>query len=142
MVLLRNTAKQVVNTKQLHLNVLKSRSPIFTLPFSIGNNKEVQIPIYKISYIEANGVLSKVHLFDQKDNHLSIAMSIGECEQILKSYAFIRVHRSYLVNYSFIKNFKIDSDPKVHLDTNESLPLSRRRKKGVLNYVDTLSDKM
>lgn len=138
MVQLSNTAQQITNTKSLHLNVLKSRSPLFTIPFSIGNNKEVHIPLYKIIYIEANGVLSKVHLHDQKDSPLSIAMSIGQCEQVLKNYAFVRVHRTFLVNYSFVEDFQMETEPVVHLATKEVLPLARRRKKAILDYIDNL----
>ena len=132
------TIEEAINKELLLLNILKSRSPAYTLPFSIGNNKEICIAPCKICYVESDGVSSRIHFYNQKETSISIALSIGECEEILRPYAFLRIHRSYLLNYSFIKDFQLEGESQVNLVTDISLRLARRRKKSVLKYFEEM----
>ena len=49
--------------KQLFFNLIRSRRINFTIPFSVGKEKPVEIPLIYITDIEANGeVLSLIHI--------------------------------------------------------------------------------
>jgi DNA-binding LytR/AlgR family response regulator len=62
-------------------------------------------------------------------NVIKITLTIGECERILKDYAFVRTHRSYLINSSYISSLECGREGNVLLEGGVKIPLSRRRKK-------------
>ena len=53
---------------------------------------------------------------------------IGSLEERLKSYGFVRIHRSYLVNIRHIRKI---SNYVITLDTGTKLPVSRARYRAV-----------
>ncbi len=127
--------EESLDIKSLLANVLKSRSTDFKVPFSLGNNKEIDISINKICFIEAKGELSIIHLDNDGDRSPTVAMSVGQCEKILKNFAFLRVHRSFLVNCTFIKYIQLSSETLVHLITGSIIPISRRKKESIKIYM-------
>ncbi len=64
-------------------------------------------------------------------NHKPILVSktLGEYEEILTDYQFIRIHKSYLVNSKHI--VKLDRENLVWLSDGKSLAVSKRRKEKV-----------
>ena len=66
--------------------------------------------------------------FSNGKKHLS-AKTIKEYEEILIHHDFIRLHKSHLVNVTFIKN--IANEGKVTLEDGAVIPVSRQRKKEV-----------
>jgi len=109
-------------------NVIISRRADFALPFSVGNSKTVNVPIGKITHVVSDGVLSRFHMHGFSRESLYITNSIGDCSHILKRYAFIRIHRSFLVNCSFVNRIEWKRNGILHLINGEKFPISRRRK--------------
>ena len=133
---MNSTIKEnTVDVKSLLANVLKSRSADFKKFFSKGNNKEIEILINNIQFIEAKGELSVLHMDDQVEKSPIVAMSIGQCEDMLKNFAFLRVHRSFVVNCTFIKNIQLIPEAQIHLVTGEVIPISRRRRESIIKYM-------
>ena len=119
------------DNQSLLKNLLQTRHPKYSLKFPIGNSKELDIAISNISYIEAEGVLSKLHMIDGNRNIIKTTSTIGDCEHRLKDYAFVRTHRSYLVNCSCINYIESGKACKIILLSNVEIPVSRRRMKTI-----------
>ena len=129
---------QKPSTRLLLKNAILSRHPNFTLAFPVGNSKEIKVPIGKISYIESDGVLSKFHMQEGERKTISIAATIGECEKKLAAYAFIRTHRSYMVNASCLAAKEWDREGTMTLSCGMKLPISRRRKSDIQEILEKI----
>ncbi len=84
-------------------------------------HKIYRLNVMDISYVESIGKDILIHV---KDEVIEIRYSLSEVEEMLSPYHFFRIHKSYLVNGTFI--YSIESR-EVKLTTGESLPLSRYR---------------
>lgn len=79
-----------------------------------------------IKYIKAARVYTEVYL---KNGEVKLTRrSIREYEEILIHCDFVKIHKSYLVNFAWVD--KVSQD-KVNVD-NEALPIASRQKKEVL----------
>jgi len=58
---------------------------------------------------------------------------LGEFEELLRDYGFIRIHRSTIININRIQEFKRGRDPQVILDNGTELEVSRTRKDELLS---------
>lgn len=61
---------------------------------------------------------------------LLVSKTIGEYEDILNEYQFIRVHKSYLVNKAHVK--KVDKEGLLWLSNDVQVPVSRRKKNEIM----------
>ena len=94
-----------------------------TLEDSLGH--PVHIHVNRTIYIEAKDNYQYIISAGKQE---MVRCSIAELEKALEPYRYIRVHRSYLVNYKYIR--RINSD-HILLDDGRSLPMSRLRKKEI-----------
>lgn len=92
-----------------------------TQVFNCINGDLVAINIKEIMYIESNK--HKVTVYLQKREIVTKA-KIGELEENLKDYGFIRVHIGYLINMKYI--FSIEKT-EIILANQTSVPMSRHR---------------
>lgn len=84
--------------KAIYAFLEKRRTGAF-LPIQTPDKQAVYLKISDIMYIEAFGKKSKVKIGD----NLTVAFdSIAEMEEKLRDCNFMRIHRSYLVNFAFI----------------------------------------
>ena len=67
---------------------------------------------------------------------LMISRTLGEYEDLLEDYGFLRIHKSYLVNKSFVTS--VDRDGNILMVNGKSFPISRRRKEVVMNSLKGL----
>ncbi len=96
------------------------------------------IEVKKIIYCEAEGKYTKVFLNDGK--HVLMSINIGEYEEMLGHYGFIRIHNSYLLNKNYIEKIhKIKDLFFIKVMNMDLLPISRRRKTEVLELVESYS---
>lgn len=116
--------------------IICSRCPQFRMTFSTGNGKELALPLMNIRYIEADGITSDIHLADYSRIKVSVTHSIGFCEKLLEEYAFVRIHRKYLVNYSWIQKITRDSEMHCVLNEEKELPVARRRQRPLLEQIN------
>lgn len=95
------------------------------------NGKVEKIPFSSIVYCE---VLNHRLFIYEKDCMYEYAGKIENLEEKLPS-DFFRCHRSYIVNYKFIENYK---DGFVYLSSDEKIPVATRRRQafmqGLLHY--------
>ena len=133
-----NNNKQILSQGELLKNIILSRNPEFTIPFPIGNRKESRIPIAELSYIESDGVISKFHYHRPEKESINVALTLGECESRLHDYAFVRVHRSYIVNCACIERMEWEREGLLMTACGMEIPMPRRRKECIQNYLELL----
>ncbi|MDC1161961.1 response regulator transcription factor [Tenacibaculum sp.] len=100
--------------------------------FARNGNKLYKINMDKILYVhtDSKNYCSIITLDSKK---FSVRNSISGLLKILNSERFIQTHRSYLINWNFIKTFS-ESDQSIELKNYElSIPVGRTFKAGILN---------
>ena len=87
---------------------------------------EIQNEIYRFSIHDIMYIQSKDNYLDivTDKNHVLIRYKISDMERLLESYQFLRIHKSYLVNYRYIYTLQ---GKTVTLENGTTLPVSRYR---------------
>lgn len=104
-------------------NSIKTKENYITL--DLENKKNIPIDLSSVKYFFS--IRHDIYFFnDSKDTYrLAIRMyTLDDLENILKEKGFIRIHRTYLLNYLYV--YQIRSE-KILLKDKSELPLSRSR---------------
>lgn len=112
--------------RELLANMINSRYPEYELDFPLGNRRTLSIVLSEIRYIEAAGELCYFYLKNKTRSKVSIAQTIGECQVQLRPYCFLRIHRQYLINLSYLD--QMQSKTSLQLRCGKELPVARRRR--------------
>jgi len=110
------------------------KAPPTKITFRDLNATEI-VELCDLYYIEAKGSYS--HVVFQKhstDKHLLVSHPISEYEDILPGDIFCRIHKSYLVNGSHIRQIRKE-DYTVNIADKYKLPVSRRRYADVVTFI-------
>ena len=81
-----------------------------------------------ISHLQSFGNYLKVY---QKGKVLLAVETLKNAEHVLKAFGFLRIHRSYLVNTSYIQAFQ----GKLQLTNDTELPVGQLYRKDVLDFL-------
>ncbi len=104
------------------------------------NSKQINIPTDHIVMIKALGNYLQIMESSIKgiNNHV-IRGSMQQIDRQLGSAAFLRVHRSYIVNRDFIKNYQkgLHGEFRLDLNTGETVPTSRTLKARITSWLDS-----
>ena len=96
-----------------------------------------QLPLREIVYFESNLRLIYIHGKDREDRFYGKLNQVQEQMEKMSRY-FIRIQRSYLVNYYHILSM---NGKEVELITGEKLPVSKEYKDRALSrYLELLGD--
>ena len=101
------------------------------------SDKIVFVNIPDILYCEAMGSYTNVYLHDGKK--LVASKLLGEFESQLNNYKFYRIHHSYLINLSHIKEFQRHDGGYVIMENNIQLEVSQRKRK---DFLDVIQDRL
>jgi two-component system LytT family response regulator len=82
----------------------------------------------EIIRLEAESNYTRFYFTDKKP--LIVAKTLGEYEEMLAPYGFLRTHRTHLVNRSFVQSFLPEG--LLLMKDNSRVEISRRRKEEVL----------
>jgi two-component system, LytTR family, response regulator len=102
------------------------------------NNFKLAIPsVGEVKYIDTNSIIrleaernyTRFHIF--KGNSFVSSRTLKEYEIILRDHGFLRVHKSHLVNLSYVE--KYDAEGWLLLSENGRVEVSRRRKDYVVS---------
>jgi two-component system LytT family response regulator len=85
-----------------------------------------------ILYAESDGNYSTVHLVD--GHKIVLTKKLKEVNDLLPPESFFRIHNSYIINLTKIKEF-IKTDGYVVLSSNHKIPVSRQKKSGFLDML-------
>ena len=122
--------------ERLIQGLVRSRHPAFTFPFATGNGGITNLSLLQISHLEADGTTSVANMPLETKPKKNIGMGLNFCTKELTEFAFIRIHRSYLVNVSWIKSIeKIDGQWVCVLDKKIRLDISRRKQREVFKQL-------
>jgi two-component system, LytTR family, response regulator len=136
--------KKVVTYEQVNIdNKLKNLIVNFTAP----NNKKnkIAIPVVNglkmitvsdIIYFEANKEYSNIHCIANSVVYSST--NLGEYEEMLEDYDFCRVHHSFLVNKEYVKHYIKGEGGEILTDNGSIIPVSRRNKTMVVNWLKNI----
>ena len=85
-----------------------------------------------ILYAESDGNYSTVYLSDGQK--IVLTKKLKEVNTLLPSDTFFRIHNSYIINLSKIKEF-LKTDGYVVLKSNHKIPVSRQKKSDFLDLI-------
>lgn len=85
-----------------------------------------------ILYAESDGNYSTVYLSDGQK--IVLTKKLKEVNELLPSDTFFRIHNSYIINLSKIKEF-LKTDGYVILKSNHKIPVSRQKKSDFLDLI-------
>ncbi|MBL4643932.1 MAG: response regulator transcription factor [Flavobacteriaceae bacterium] len=83
-----------------------------------------------ILFVASDGNYSTI--YTSNDKKIVVTKKLKEIEALLPSDVFFRIHNSYIISLTKIKEF-IKTDGYVILDNNHKIPVSRQRKSTFLN---------
>lgn len=93
------------------------------------DGKLIFLDIDTILYVESDGNYSTIHLEDRQK--IVITKKLKEVDAILPGHYFFRIHNSYIINLTKIKEF-IKSEGYVVMQSNHKIPVARQRKSDFL----------
>ena len=93
------------------------------------DGKLIFLDIDSILYVESDGNYSTIHLEDRQN--IVITKKLKEVDAILPEHYFFRIHNSYIINLTKIKEF-IKSEGYVVMTSNHKIPVARQRKSDFL----------
>ncbi|PIA80693.1 hypothetical protein BFR04_15910 [Gaetbulibacter sp. 4G1] len=101
------------------------------LNIKIGNKRKI-IPVTDIYWIEADDYCVKVHT--NKNNSYTMRSSLKALNDKL-SNNFLRVHRKAIVNMDVVKELNMSSTPKLILNNNIEISISKSNLKLVKDFI-------
>jgi two-component system, LytTR family, response regulator len=91
------------------------------------------VSINDIQYCEAKKEYTYIYCVNQPPVCSSI--NLGEYEELLREYAFCRVHHSYLVNKDHVRQYVRGEGGELLIDKDIAIPVSRRKKQEVVDWL-------
>lgn len=132
-----NKVKEVINRKndqvkfQVLLNNLQTLSKNDKKIIVSDKENIYAVDVQSILYLEADGPYTKIK---RLNDFLFTSKNLKHFESMLVYAGFFRTHHSYLANLSQMKKFdKVDS--VLELNNGERIPVSVRKKEGLLNAI-------
>ena len=110
--------------EDINLAITRSKKALNFLEYNKGKNR-FKVPIQDIVYFESVNREIKIVLIDKEDCFYS---SMVEMLALVSNYQFLRIHRSYLINYNHVSVFKYD---KIIMSNGDVLPISQSRRKQI-----------
>ncbi len=99
------------------------------IAFPIENGYKV-VKINSILYCQSDINYTKIFLNDGTNFILSKTLKL--IEELLPSSMFLRIHKSFLVNFNYVVFFNRSIDAYVELSNNIKIPVSTRKKEDVI----------
>ncbi|HXB40135.1 MAG TPA: LytTR family DNA-binding domain-containing protein [Bacteroidia bacterium] len=100
---------------------------------SVNTTQEISfIRIENIVRLEANS--NYTFIFLENDRKILSSKNLKEFEQVLAPYNFLRIHKSHLVNASYISHFAKKGDGLLHLKNNYKVQVSDTGKEKFLSF--------
>jgi len=95
--------------------------------------KTVFVNSDEIMYCKSDGNYTEIFFKEQKKEVLS--KKLKDVELLLQSENFFRVHKSYLVNVKYIKEFVKSDGHYLVLENDVTIPVARLKKNELLDFL-------
>ncbi|MCC6726970.1 MAG: LytTR family transcriptional regulator, partial [Saprospiraceae bacterium] len=112
-----------------HLDVFQHHvhQPQLTGRVALPNqNGYLFVEIDDIMLVESDGNYSSLHMKSEKP--IFVTKSIGDMEEVLGDAGFYRVHRSFLVNLKFVREYIKKDGGVLVMQNGKNVPIARGRK--------------
>lgn len=104
----------------------------------LNTNSEIfVVEIKHLVHCEANENYTTIYI--EGKHNILISKTLKEFEEMLSPYGFFRIHQSHLINLQFVDSYVKRGGGKVHLKTEETLPVSLRKKESFLKALQSYS---
>ena len=106
----------------------------FIEPYILLNNSDgcFRVPLNNIMYCNSYNSSTTFNLCNQKK--IVVAKSLSYYEELLRAYAFVRIHHNTLLNIQYLCHCnKGDDNNQITLTTGEKFAVSRSKKSEVMN---------
>lgn len=119
--------------------VLHSIHPYVPEPFLLVCNTEAchRVLLADIMYCACHNSSTEFIITDQR--RLVAGNGVGDYETLLRSYGFVRIHQSYLLNIAYLRSVLKGEENAVVLTNGDKLPLARSRKYELIKALKALS---
>jgi len=124
-----NELKLQLSTLQQNLESRKNKTIVLKTM-----NRIYLVEIIEVIRCESDGSYTKIYAREEKNYMVSVP--IREYEDILIEHGFYRIHKSHIVNLSFIESF--DKEGYVRLKDNTVLPVARRKRNDLMEVISSL----
>ncbi len=108
-----------------------------TLPHSSGFH---MVQVQDITHLEADGNYTHLH-FVQAPSIIT-SRPIRDFEEILDPGLFFRIHKSSIINISYLKSYSTSEGNEAVMTNGIKLPISRRRLEDFMNAIHAVSRKI
>ncbi|MCB9194213.1 MAG: response regulator transcription factor [Flavobacteriales bacterium] len=117
---------------------------------SVVSDRQVALPVSDgieimhlddILYCKSDDNYTEVHFREGLGKPLVICRPLKELDELLDGRGFIRIHQSYLVNIKHIKRYHRGLGGELTLTNGRRLPVSKRKKEGLMDALDRLQGK-
>jgi two-component system LytT family response regulator len=96
------------------------------------------VKVKDINYIESDGRYSNIYLVS--DKKIVVTKNLKQYHDMLGDLGFYRVHKSYLINLEYIDRFEKGDGGSVILENDARIPVASRKREGLLELFDRLSE--
>lgn len=143
----QNELSQAIERAKQQIQPNKERLDILKQTFNAPENKPDKISLHTLDKIiivnlddiircEADSNNTTFHL--QDDRKIFVTKTLKYFSDLLKSFGFLRVHQSHLVNLQFISAFIKTDGGYLMLKNGKSVPVSVRKKTEVIEILDQM----
>lgn len=94
------------------------------------------IRIDELIYCESDHVYTRFHLADGRK--ILVSKLLKEYEEMLSAHGFMRVHRSYLINMSYVVCFEKMEGGYVVLKNDDRIPVASRKREQLINWIENM----
>ena len=101
-----------------------------TLLILPGSKNCIAVPVEEIIRVEASSNYSRIHFSDGKK--ITVTKILHWFEETLPAEMFARVHRSHLINKSFVETIIGTHSKTLLLQNGETISISRRKRRSVV----------
>ena len=109
--------------------------PCLTSRIKITNHNNIRY-VHPDDIIYCSSDAGYTHVFLKNSTQLMVSKNLKTFEQTLAPHLFYRIHHAYLINTQYIKEFCKTNGFKVILDDGTQLPVSVRKKPGLLRMME------
>jgi len=87
---------------------------------------------------ESDSCYTTVHTMDSE--HIMVAKTLKEYEEMLSGCGFYRVHKSFLINLAHIKRFDKQDGGYIVLTNDQKIPVASRKREEMLELLERMAE--
>lgn len=124
--------QKLIQLKTLQNNLKHEELQKIAIP---SNNNLILLQIEDIVYMKGEGSYTEIFLNDNT-KHM-VARNLKKFEELLEHHKnFLRIHRSFYVNFNFVVSFNRSDGGSLNLKNGKIIPVSNEKTQEILNIIN------